>query len=90
MIRRLPGEFINRWAKFRETLRREDQVVWDEMWKATEVHKDAIAVGEGNEFERQVMAMMIEKRKIDDEFEERVDDLKKRMAVLEGKIRSDN
>ena len=72
-------EFKNRWMKFRETLRREDQLVWDEMWKATEVHKDAIAAGEGNEFEKQFMAMMIEKRKIDDDLEQRISWMERRV-----------
>ena len=58
--------------------------------RTTEIHRDAIGSMTGSEFEKMMVVMMIEKRKIDDEFEERLDDLKKRMAVLEGKIRSDN
>lgn len=58
------AELTNRWTKFRETLRREDQLVWDEMWKATEVHKHAIAASEGSEFEKQLMAMMTISRRV--------------------------
>ncbi len=82
------NEFKNRWDKFRDALRHEDQLLLDEMFKATEIHRDAIAAGEGNEFEKQFMAMIIEKRKIDDEFEERLDDLKDRLVELEEEIRS--
>ena len=83
------ADSTSRWTKFRETLRREDQLDWDEMWKATEVHKDAIAAGEGNEFEKQFMAMMIEKKKIDSEFELKVDDLKKRITAFATKNQPD-
>ena len=84
------ADSTSRWTKFRETLRREDQLDWDEMWKATEVHKDAIAAGEGNEFEKQFMAMMIEKRMIDKEFEEKLDDFENRLGELERKIGPDS
>ncbi len=49
------NQFKNGWYKFRDALRHEDQLVWDEMWKAIDVHQDAIEAMDGNEFEKQFM-----------------------------------
>lgn len=67
------SEFTARWSKFRDALRHEDQLVWDEMFQAVEIHRDA------NDFEKQFMAMMIEQRRVEDEVE-------KRLVTLEEKI----
>lgn len=74
-------EFTNRWTKFLDALRHEDQLVLDEMFKAVDVHRDAIASMDGNAFDKKFMAMMIEQRKLDDEVE-------RRLLALEEKIRA--
>lgn len=69
----LASEFATRWTKFRDALRREDQLVWDEMWKAVDIHQDAVnAMTGSSEFEKQFVAMMIEQRRLDDEVEEKL------------------
>ncbi len=81
----LTAEFTNRWNKFRETLRREDQIVWDEMWKATDIHRNAINAMTGvSEFEKEFMAMMIKNHKDDDEIDAKISEIEKRIAVIVG------
>jgi hypothetical protein len=84
------NEFKNRWDKFRDALRHEDQLVWDQMWKAIDFHQDAIESMDGNEFEKQFVAMMIEKRKSDNEFEAELDSLNRRLAALEKNLRQND
>lgn len=79
----LVAEFKNRWDKFRDALRREDQVVFDEMFKASEIHRDAIAAMAGNDFEKKIMAMMVEQRKIGDEVDAKVSGIENRIAIIE-------
>lgn len=69
------GEFSNRWSKFRDALRHEDQLVWDEMWKAVDIHRD------GNDFDKQFMTMMIENRKMDDEIDLKLTKLEQQINV---------
>jgi hypothetical protein len=51
--------------------------VWDEMFEATETHRDAIR------FEKQFVAMMIEKRKIGHDIERRPTEIEKRIVAIE-------
>lgn len=82
-------EYGDRRTKFRDALRHEDRLVWDEMLKAVGIRRDAINTMDRDEFEKQVTAMMIGQRKIDDEVEEKVDCLRKKHTAFEGTIRSD-
>lgn len=82
----LAAEFKNRWTKSRDALRMEDRLVWDDMWKATEIHRDVINAMDGvSEFEKQFMAMIIEKTKLNNEIEAKLDDPAKRFSALEKK-----
>lgn len=54
------------------------------------IHRDAInAMTEVGEFEKLFMGMIIEKRKIDNEREQELDDVEDRLAGLEIKIKPD-
>lgn len=73
------AEFTNRWNKFGETLRWEDQLVWDEMFSAKEIHEKAIHAQPGTEFEKSVMSMLVEQWKIEDDMEKRISRMERRV-----------
>ncbi len=79
------SEFENRWDKFRDALRWEDQLIFDEMFEAPVIHRDAIGSMTGSEFEKMVMAMIIEQRKIGDEIEAKMSGIEKRLTAVAKK-----
>lgn len=57
-------DFNIQWSKFRDPLRREDQLVLDEMFRALEIHKDACDLMPNRDrFATAVVSMLIEQRK---------------------------
>ncbi len=67
------NRFDDIWLKFRSPLRREDQLVWDELFKAPAIYKEAVAVEGLPEFDKMVVCMLIEKRKEQNEMLKAID-----------------
>ena len=79
-------EFKNGWTKFRDALRREDQLIWDEMFKAPEIHREAVgAMSSTSEFEATAIAMLIEQEKINDQIDDRLAEMEERVGRIERK-----
>lgn len=73
-------KFDHQWAKFREPLRREDQLVLDEMFRARKVHKEACdSMPELMRFQAVVVSMLIEQRKKSIRIEKQIEDLERRI-----------
>jgi polyhydroxyalkanoate synthesis regulator phasin len=71
------------WKKFREALRKEDQAVLDELFRAPKIHLAACAYDvKPIPFENIVMSMLVEERKRANALQEDVDELKKQIAEL--------
>ncbi len=74
----------SRWKKFREALRKEDQEVLDELFRAPKIHLAACAYAVTPiPFENIVMSMLVEERKKTIALQGAVDKLNERMAKLE-------
>ena len=73
------------WSKFREALRKEDQQVLDELFRAPKIHLAACAYDvKPIPFENVVMSMLIEERKKSIALQEVVDKLNERIVKLEA------
>lgn len=74
----------SRWKKFREALRREDQEVLDELFRAPKIHLAACAYAVTPiPFENIVMSMLLEERKKSIALQDAIDKLNERMTKLE-------
>lgn len=74
----------SRWKKFREALRKEDQEVLDELFRAPKIHLAACAYAVTPiPFENIVMSMLVEERKKTIALQGAVNKLNERMAKLE-------
>jgi predicted nucleotide-binding protein (sugar kinase/HSP70/actin superfamily) len=72
------------WKKFREALRKEDQQVLDELFRAPKIHLAACAYDvKPIPFENVVISMLIEERKKSIMLQEIVDKLNERVKKLE-------
>jgi len=72
------------WSKFREALRKEDQQVLDELFRAPKIHLAACAYDvKPIPFENVVISMLIEERKKSIALQEAIDRLNERMRKLE-------
>jgi hypothetical protein len=79
-------EFRNSWNKFRDALRREDQLMLDEMFRAPDIHLEAVnAMGGTSEFVAMAMAMLIEQEKINDQIDDRLAEIEERVGRIERK-----
>lgn len=77
-------EFKNGWTKFRDALRREDQLIWDEMFKAPEIHREAVgAMSSTSEFEATAIAMLIEQEKINDQIDAKLTNIEEHLRAIE-------
>ncbi len=71
------------WSKFREALRKEDQQVLDELFRAPKIHLAACAYDvKPIPFENIVMSMLLEEHKRANALQEDVDQLKTQMSEL--------
>lgn len=87
ILERIKNEFRPEtiWKKFHDFLRREDQLIVDEMFHALVTHKEAFAVEDGlGKFEKMVMCMLIEEREKVIEMENTIDELSKNFPVSHG------
>ncbi len=81
---RVIQEQESRWKKFRAALRKEDQEVFDDLFRAPKIHLAACAYAVNPiPFENIVMSMLVEERKRVLALEKTVDGLMERMQVLE-------
>jgi hypothetical protein len=72
------------WKKFREALRKEDQQVLDELFRAPKIHLAACAYDvKPIPFENVVMSMLVEEHKKAVALQEIVDKLNERLTKLE-------
>ncbi len=79
-------QFRNRWSKYREALRREDQLIFDRLFQApAELEPDRSATC--NTFETQVIAMLLEQRRISRELEAKLAALERSLREIEMKFR---
>lgn len=79
-------EFKDGWSKFRDALRREDQLIWDEMFQALEIHREAVSsMSSTSESEATAIAMLIEQHRIDDQIDAKLTELEKRIRVIKRK-----
>jgi hypothetical protein len=73
-----------RWKKFQEALRKEDQQVLDDLFRAPKIHLAACAYDvKPIPFENVVMSMLIEERKKSIALQKVVNKLNERVAKLE-------
>ena len=76
------GNFTLQWSKFRDPLRREDQLVLDEIFQALETHKEACGSMPGRDrFAAAAVAMLIEQRKKSIRIEKQIEELKLRTGI---------
>ena len=72
------------WKKFREALRKEDQQVLDDLFRAPKIHLAACAYDvKPIPFENVVMSMLVEEHKKSIMLQDAVDKLNERIAKLE-------
>ncbi|HQT92007.1 MAG TPA: hypothetical protein PL001_08260 [Candidatus Kryptobacter bacterium] len=81
----------SRWKKFREALRKEDQELLDDLFRAPKIHLAACAYAVNPiPFENIVISMLLEERKRSTALQKRVEELellKIRLAKLEERYR---
>jgi hypothetical protein len=81
----------SRWTKFREALRKEDQELLDDLFRAPKIHLAACAYAVNPiPFENIVISMLLEERKRSAVLQKRVEELEaleRRLARLEEKYR---
>ena len=81
----------SRWKKFREALRKEDQELLDDLFRAPKIHLAACAYAVNPiPFENIVISMLLEERKRSAALQKRVEELEaleRRLARLEEKYR---
>jgi len=79
------------WKKFREALRKEDQEVLDELFRAPKIHLAACAYDvKPIPFENVVMSMLVEERKKLIALQAAVDELNERLRKLEAEDAKDH
>jgi len=80
------------WRKFREALRREDQEVFDELFRAPKIHLAACAYAVNPiPFENIIMSMLLEERKRTIAIENRLGELMERLKIkTANEIEDDN
>ena len=82
----ITDQFRSRWVKYREVLRREDQLMLDEMFRAPVIHLEAVnAMSSASEFEATAIAMLIEQEKINDQIDDRLAEIEERVGRIERK-----
>lgn len=75
-----------RWKKFREALRKEDQEILDDLFRAPKIHLAACAYAANPvPFENIVISMLIEEHKRIIELEKALSKLMLRIQALEGR-----
>lgn len=75
-----PGNLNVQWAKLRDPLHREDQLILDDMFQALEIHKGACNSMPGRDrFAATVVSMLIEQRKKSTRIEKQIEDLEQRI-----------
>ena len=80
----ITDQFRSRWVKYREVLRREDQLMLDEMFRAPDVHHEAVSAMSGvSGFEPMFMAMLIEQTRIDDQIDAKLTEIEQRLMAIE-------
>jgi hypothetical protein len=76
-----------RWKKFREALRKEDQEILDDLFRAPKIHLAACAYAANPvPFENIVMSMLIEEHKRIIELEKTLSKLMLQLQILEGEV----
>ncbi len=78
-------QFRNRWSKYREALRREDQLIFDRLFQIPaefEPGRSATC----NTFETQAIAMLLEQRRISRELEAKLAALERVLGKTETRI----
>ncbi len=77
----------SRWKKFREALRKEDQELLDDLFRAPKIHLAACAYAVNPiPFENIVISMLLEERKRSAALQRRVEELEARVAELFGRF----
>lgn len=88
---RVIQEQESRWKKFRTALRKEDQEVFDDLFRAPKIHLASCAYAVNPiPFENIIMSMLVEERKRSIELQKTVDELAERIEALEALPVSEN
>ena len=80
----ITDQFRSRWVKYREVLRREDQLMLDEMFRAPDIHLEAVNAMSGtSEFVAMAMAMLIEQEKVNNQIDAKLANIEEHLRAIE-------